>query len=74
RLLAAAPAYLKSHSQGEYVFDHGWAEAFERAGGQYYPKLQLGIPFTPATGARLLTTDAPATQRALLSSAITQFT
>lgn len=74
RLLAAAPAYLKSHSQGEYVFDHGWAEAFERAGGQYYPKLQLGIPFTPATGARLLTTDAPATQRALLSGAITQFT
>ena len=74
RLLAAAPAYLKSHSQGEYVFDHGWAEAFERAGGQYYPKLQLGVPFTPATGARLLTTDAPATQRALLSSAIAQFT
>lgn len=74
RLLAAAPAYLKSHSQGEYVFDHGWAEAFERAGGQYYPKLQLSIPFTPATGARLLTTNAPATQRAMLAKAIAQFT
>lgn len=48
------PCYLKNHSQGEYVFDHGWADAFERAGGQYYPKLQCGIPFTPATGRRLL--------------------
>ncbi|ANK72273.1 MULTISPECIES: GNAT family N-acetyltransferase [Ensifer] len=46
--------YLKSHSQGEYVFDHGWADAFERAGGRYYPKLQSSIPFTPATGPRLL--------------------
>src|SRR5678815_3013939 len=46
-LLAAAPAYLKTHSQGEYVFDHGWAEAWERAGGQYYPKLQVAVPFTP---------------------------
>jgi predicted N-acyltransferase len=53
-LLAAAPAYLKSHSQGEYVFDHGWAEAWERAGGQYYPKLQVAVPFTPVPGARLL--------------------
>jgi predicted N-acyltransferase len=53
-LLAAAPAYLKSHSQGEYVFDHGWAEAWERAGGQYYPKLQLAVPFTPVPGLRLL--------------------
>lgn len=53
-LLAAAPAYLKAHSQGEYVFDQGWAEAFERAGGNYYPKLQLSIPFTPASGPRLL--------------------
>lgn len=53
-LLAAAPAYLKSHSQGEYVFDHGWADAFERAGGDYYPKLQICVPFTPATGRRLL--------------------
>jgi uncharacterized protein len=54
RLVAAAPAYLKSHSQGEYVFDHGWAEAWERAGGQYYPKLQVAVPFTPVPGPRLL--------------------
>lgn len=53
-LLAALPCYLKNHSQGEYVFDHGWADAFERAGGRYYPKLQCSIPFTPATGPRLL--------------------
>lgn len=53
-LLGALPVYLKNHSQGEYVFDHGWADAFERAGGQYYPKLQASIPFTPATGPRLL--------------------
>lgn len=54
RLIGAVPAYLKSHSQGEYVFDHGWADAFHRAGGRYYPKLQASIPFTPATGPRLL--------------------
>jgi predicted N-acyltransferase len=53
-LVAAAPAYLKTHSQGEYVFDHGWAEAWERAGGQYYPKLQVAAPFTPVPGRRLL--------------------
>jgi predicted N-acyltransferase len=53
-LVAAAPAYLKTHSQGEYVFDHGWAEAWERAGGQYYPKLQVAVPFTPVPGSRLL--------------------
>jgi predicted N-acyltransferase len=53
-LIGAIPAYLKSHSQGEYVFDHGWADAFERAGGSYYPKLQCTVPFTPATGPRLL--------------------
>jgi predicted N-acyltransferase len=53
-IAAAAPAYLKSHSQGEYVFDHGWADAFERAGGAYYPKLQLAVPFTPVPGRRLL--------------------
>jgi hypothetical protein len=53
-LSAVAPAYLKTHSQGEYVFDHGWAEAFERAGGQYYPKLQVAVPFTPVPGRRLL--------------------
>ena len=54
KLLAAAPAYLKTHSQGEYVFDHGWANAWERAGGDYYPKLQVAVPFTPVPGARLL--------------------
>ncbi|MEJ8476487.1 GNAT family N-acetyltransferase [Roseibium algae] len=50
----AVPAYLKTHSQGEYVFDHGWADAFHRAGGNYYPKLQISVPFTPATGRRFL--------------------
>ena len=53
-LVASAPAYLKTHSQGEYVFDHGWADAWERAGGRYYPKLQVAVPFTPVQGARLL--------------------
>ncbi len=53
-LVAAAPAYLKSHSQGEYVFDHGWADALERVGGTYYPKLQVAVPFTPVPGPRLL--------------------
>ena len=48
------PCYLKSHSQGEYVFDRGWADAYDRAGGSYYPKLQASVPFTPATGPRLL--------------------
>ncbi|MBZ9661092.1 GNAT family N-acetyltransferase [Mesorhizobium sp. ESP-6-4] len=54
RLLGAVPCYLKSHSQGEYVFDHGWSDAFERAGGRYYPKLQCSVPFSPVTGPRLL--------------------
>jgi predicted N-acyltransferase len=53
-LVSAAPAYLKTHSQGEYVFDHGWADAWERAGGRYYPKLQVAVPFTPVPGPRLL--------------------
>ena len=53
-LVAAAPAYLKTHSQGEYVFDHGWADAWARAGGAYYPKLQIAVPFTPVPGPRLL--------------------
>jgi predicted N-acyltransferase len=56
-LLAAMPAYAKGHSQGEYVFDHSWAEAWHRAGGRYYPKLQIAAPFTPATGPRLLLKD-----------------
>ncbi|MEM1164643.1 MAG: peptidogalycan biosysnthesis protein, partial [Pseudomonadota bacterium] len=51
---AVAPFYVKSHSQGEYIFDHSWAHAFERAGGRYYPKLLSAVPFTPATGPRLL--------------------
>ena len=55
RLVAAAPMYLKGHSQGEFVFDHTWAEAAERAGMRYYPKLLVGVPFTPATGRRILT-------------------
>jgi uncharacterized protein len=58
-LLAAAPCYLKTHSQGEYVFDHGWADAFERAGGNYYPKLQVSSPFSPVTGPRLLVRQGP---------------
>ncbi len=55
--------YLKNHSQGEYVFDHGWADALERAGGRYYPKLQCSVPFTPATGPRLLTATTADTAR-----------
>ncbi|WP_171229946.1 GNAT family N-acetyltransferase [Ruegeria sp. HKCCA4008] len=53
-LIAAAPMYAKSHSQGEYIFDHSWAHAYESAGGRYYPKLQIAVPFTPATGRRFL--------------------
>lgn len=69
RLLACAPLYLKTHSYGEYVFDWGWAEAWQRAGKAYYPKLQCAVPFTPATGPRLLihpdAPDAPALLKAL---------
>jgi uncharacterized protein len=54
RLCAAAPLYVKGHSQGEYIFDHGWAQGYERAGGRYYPKLQIAVPFTPVTGRRFL--------------------
>ena len=57
-LLGAVPAYLKGHSQGEYVFDHNWAEAYEHAGGRYYPKLQIAVPFTPVPGRRVLGSDA----------------
>ena len=53
--IAVAPMYAKGHSQGEYIFDHNWAHAFERAGGRYYPKLQIAVPHTPATGRRFLT-------------------
>jgi uncharacterized protein len=60
KLLAAAPAYVKGHSQGEYVFDHSWADAWARAGGDYYPKLQIAVPFTPVPGPRLLGQDSDA--------------
>jgi uncharacterized protein len=58
-LLGAVPLYVKSHSQGEYIFDHGWAQALERAGGHYYPKLQVAIPFTPVPGPRLFARPGP---------------
>jgi len=67
-VVGVAPCYLKSHSRGEYVFDRGWAEAYEHAGGSYYPKLQVTVPFTPATGRRLMVApdaDVDATQSAL---------
>ncbi len=65
---AAMPLYVKAHSQGEYIFDHGWAEALERAGGSYYPKLQSAVPFTPATGRRFL--GPPEAREILLDTAI----
>ena len=67
-LRAAAPCYLKTHSLGEYVFDHAWADAYMRAGGAYYPKLQVSVPFTPVTGPRLLLSPnaAPETARSAL--------
>ena len=68
RLAAVTPAYVKSHSQGEYVFDHGWAQAWERAGGDYYPKLQIAVPFTPVPGRRLLARD-PAVAPLLIAAA-----
>lgn len=68
--LGLMPLFLKSHSMGEYVFDHGWADAYERAGGNYYPKLQCSVPFTPATAPKLLVPSGdPAIQAALLSAA-----
>jgi predicted N-acyltransferase len=63
-VLAVQPSYLKNHSRGEYVFDYGWAEAFERAGGKYYPKLQVAVPFTPVTGPRLLVRPGPSAEAA----------
>jgi len=75
RLLACAPAYFKGHSQGEYVFDHGWADAWHRAGGRYYPKLQIAVPFSPVPGRRLLIAEdtpaeiAPHLANALISAA-----
>lgn len=72
QVLGVAPCYLKTHSQGEYVFDHAWADAYERAGGDYYPKLQVSVPFTPATGPRLLlnSTTHAETGRAALAEGL----
>ncbi|MEE9301414.1 MAG: GNAT family N-acetyltransferase [Alphaproteobacteria bacterium] len=73
RVLGILPLYLKSHSFGEYVFDQGWAEAYERAGGRYYPKLQGGVPFTPVTGRRLLVrtgVDARPVEDALIEGSL----
>ncbi|MBL29277.1 MAG: GNAT family N-acetyltransferase [Rhodospirillaceae bacterium] len=75
-VVGVAPAYLKGHSYGEYVFDHSWAAAFERVGGDYYPKLQVAVPFTPVTGRRLLVRPGPgseARERAVIA-ALTQIT
>ena len=69
-IAGVAPAYAKSHSQGEYIFDHGWADAYERAGGRYYPKLQLAVPFTPVPGQRLLARPGP--DRELSEQALAQ--
>ena len=66
---ALMPMYLKSHSYGEYVFDHGWAEALERAGGDYYPKLQACVPFTPVTGRRVLASSDAARDTLLKTAA-----
>lgn len=68
RLTGVMPLYVKSHSQGEYIFDHSWADAFQRAGGRYYPKLQVAVPFTPATGRRFLC--APGDRATLMRAAI----
>ncbi len=73
---AVMPCYAKSHSQGEYVFDWGWADAFERAGGRYYPKLQVSVPFTPVTGPRLLTAPGPhaAERKKMLAAGLVELT
>jgi uncharacterized protein len=73
-IAGCAPAYIKTHSQGEYVFDHSWAEAFMRAGGDYYPKLQVAVPFTPVPGRRLLVRPgaAAASHEGLLAAAVKQ--
>ncbi len=73
RIVGCAPVYLKSHSYGEYVFDHAWADAFERAGGCYYPKLQVAVPFTPVTGPRLMVragADPATVRRALVAGCV----
>jgi predicted N-acyltransferase len=74
RLVACAPLYLKSHSYGEYVFDHGWASAYENAGGQYYPKLQCAVPFTPVPGPRVLVhPEAPAETARVMMTGMVEF-
>jgi len=75
-LLGCAPCYVKTHSRGEYVFDYGWADAFERAGGDYYPKLQVAVPFTPVTGPRLLARPGPLQEavRGALADALCEIT
>ena len=71
-IAAALPAYLKSHSQGEYVFDQSWAHAFESAGGRYYPKLQIAAPFSPVPGPRLLLRDGTMLDEALRDARVTR--
>lgn len=71
-LVACAPCYAKSHSQGEYVFDHGWADALERAGGRYYPKLQVAVPFSPVPGPRLLIRPGSGVPAGALGQALVQ--
>jgi predicted N-acyltransferase len=75
-VLGVAPCYVKGHSKGEYVFDQGWADAFERAGGDYYPKLQVAVPFTPVTGRRLLTRPGETAEsvRGALADALAEIT
>jgi predicted N-acyltransferase len=73
-LVAVAPAYVKGHSYGEYVFDHGWARAFEQAGGEYYPKLQVAVPFSPVPGARLMVREGTGVPRSALAQALAQAT
>src|SRR5580692_7552937 len=72
QVVAVAPMYAKSHSYGEYVFDHGWAHAFERAGGNYYPKLQVAVPFSPVPGPRLLVRPDTGIAAAALAQALAQ--
>ncbi|MGH6814994.1 MAG: GNAT family N-acetyltransferase [Hyphomicrobiaceae bacterium] len=72
-LLGCMPCYLKRHSQGEYVFDHGWADAYQRAGGRYYPKLQAAVPFTPVPGRRLLTGAAAGNRATLLATGAVEY-
>jgi uncharacterized protein len=75
RVIGVVPLYLKSHSQGEYVFDYGWADAYERAGGDYYPKALAAVPFTPVPGPRLLVApDAPPDTKATLVAGLVEFT